>query len=95
MNTKEMLLRSSGRNKSRLNWFDLETTGLNPFKDEIIEVAVLNNDGNKYSSLVKPKKRITPFITNITSITNDMVEEQPDEETILKRFVEFIKADNP
>tara|TARA_B100001540_G_C15768487_1_gene625156 strand:- start:685 stop:1302 length:618 start_codon:yes stop_codon:yes gene_type:complete len=95
MNTKEMLLRSSGRNKSRLNWFDLETTGLNPFKDEIIEVAVLNNDGNKYDSLVKPKKRITPFITNITHITNEMVEEQPDEETVLKKFVEFIKANNP
>ena len=73
MNTKEMLLRSSGRDKYRLNWFDLETTGLNPFKDEIIEIAVLNNEGETYESLAKPNKRITPFISNITHITNDMV----------------------
>lgn len=94
MNTKEMLLRSSGRDKYRLNWFDLETTGLNPFKDEIIEIAVLNNEGETYESLAKPNKRITPFISNITHITNDMVEEAPTEEDVLFDFVEFIKGDN-
>jgi DNA polymerase III epsilon subunit family exonuclease len=95
MNNKDMLLRSSGRNKYRQFWFDLETTGLNPFKDEIIEVAVLNSDGETYESLAKPKKRITPFITKITNITNEMVEDKPDEKTVISEFVDFIKANNP
>ena len=67
-----MLLRSSGRDRYKLVWFDLETTGLNPFKDEVIEVAALNNEGLTYESLSKPEKRITPFITKITNITNEI-----------------------
>tara|TARA_B100001093_G_C26828153_1_gene1014956 strand:+ start:1768 stop:2397 length:630 start_codon:yes stop_codon:yes gene_type:complete len=95
MNTSDsMLLRSSGRDRYKLIWFDLETTGLNPFKDEVIEVAALNNEGLTYESLSKPKRRITPFITKITNITNEMVENSPNEETVIRKFVEFIKNNN-
>jgi DNA polymerase III epsilon subunit-like protein len=90
-----MLLRSSGRDRYKLVWFDLETTGLNPFKDEVIEVAALNNEGLTYETLSKPEKRITPFITKITNITNEMVENSPNEETVIKNFVDFIKGNNP
>jgi DNA polymerase III epsilon subunit family exonuclease len=88
-----MLLRSSGRDKYRLVWFDLETTGFNPFKDEIIELACLDNEGGVYESLIKPVKRIRPKITEITSITNEMVEDQRPCVDILREFVEFIKGD--
>lgn len=88
-----MLLRSSGRNKYRLIWFDLETTGFNPFKDEIIELACLDNDGKVYESLIKPNKRIRPKITEITSITNEMVNDQRPCIDVLREFVDFIKGD--
>ena len=90
-----MLLRSSGRDRYKLVWFDLETTGLNPFKDEVIEVAALDNEGLTYESLSRPERRITPFITKITNITNEMVENSPNEETVIKNFVDFIKNNNP
>ena len=68
-----MLLRSSGIDRYNMIWFDLETTGFNPFKNEIIELAALNNKSETYESFSKPEKRITPFITKITNITNEMV----------------------
>ncbi|WP_341021999.1 3'-5' exonuclease [Brevundimonas diminuta] len=62
---------------------DVETTGLDPRKDEIIELAMtpfsygLNGAifavGESFSQLRQPSAPITPEITAITGITNDMV----------------------
>lgn len=65
---------------------DLETTGLDPFSGcEIIEIGITeivnNKIGRNYSRLVKPKGIIPSHITNITSITNDMVEDAESLET--------------
>ena len=62
---------------------DLETTGLSPESDEVIEIAILllNLDWTYetiLSSFVKPKYLISPFITKLTGISNDMVEGFPD-----------------
>jgi DNA polymerase III epsilon subunit family exonuclease len=58
----------------RIAVFDLETTGLDPQKDEIIEVAIVYFKNNyileTYSSLVKPTNPIPSHITGITGITN-------------------------
>ena len=68
-----MFLRSCGREKYRLVWFDIETTGFNPFKNEIIEIAAVDNAGNKFEELIKPSKFIPKKITEITNISNEMV----------------------
>ncbi len=74
--------------------FDLETTGLNPVKDEIIEIgAVKIKNGiiiDKFNALIKPKKKIPPEITEITGITNEMLENQKTIEEVLPQFIEFI-----
>ena len=57
-------------------FIDFETTGLNPYHDEIIEFAIKQKDtGNFISNVVRPNKTkvIPPKITEITNITNDMV----------------------
>jgi len=55
---------------------DFETSGLNPYHDDIIEIAmkVLDSD-NSYSTLIKPKSNecISPIITKLTGITNKML----------------------
>ena len=57
--------------------FDLETTGLSPQEHEIIEIGALKvREGkvvDRFMEFVHPDKPITPMITNITHITNDMV----------------------
>jgi len=55
---------------------DFETSGLNPYYDDIIEVAmkVIGTD-NSYSTLIKPKSNecISSNITRLTGITNKML----------------------
>ena len=55
---------------------DFETTGLNPYHDEIIEFAIKKyNNASHIQSLVKPNKTflIPPKITEITGITTQMI----------------------
>ncbi|MGL4913155.1 MAG: 3'-5' exonuclease [Romboutsia sp.] len=74
---------------------DLETTGLDPYKGcEIIEIGITEIINDKivknYSRFVKPKMSIPYFITEITNITNEMVEGEEGIEMVLPRFRKYI-----
>jgi DNA polymerase III subunit epsilon len=75
--------------------FDLETTGLNPEKHEIIEIsAVKVNIGSDvhdtFTSLVRSKKKVPKRITEITGITSEMLETQGDSlEVAIGEFIKF------
>ena len=60
---------------------DLETTGLDPFRDAIIEIGAVKYDGTKISgkwqSLINPQRLIPAPITQLTGITNQMVQDAP------------------
>jgi len=60
---------------------DVETTGLDAYEDEIIEVAtvVFTDDETieEWTSLVDPGRALPPFITELTGITQAMVDEAP------------------
>lgn len=60
---------------------DVETTGLDAYEDEVIEVAVVTLTADEivdeWSSLVNPNREIPPFITRLTGITDAMVEDAP------------------
>lgn len=75
--------------------FDIETTGLDPEFDEIIEIgAVKIKDGIKidtFNSLIKPEYEIDEFITELTGITNVMVENAPSIDEVLPKFMDFIR----
>ncbi len=76
---------------------DIETTGLSPLRDEIIELSALkvrqNRIVDKFSSLVKPSGIINSFISSLTGITNDMVKEAPDLKNTLLSFRQFLADD--
>lgn len=75
--------------------FDIETTGLSPDNDEIIEIgAARYKDGKRmdtFSALIRPKAKIPKKITEITGITNEMVMDQQDCQTVLPLFLDYIK----
>lgn len=75
--------------------FDIETTGLDPEYDEIIEIgAVKIKDGievEKFNTLIKPEYDIDEFITELTGITNEMVKNAPSIDEVLPKFMDFIK----
>lgn len=76
---------------------DLETTGLDPVKNEIIELgaAKVRNGQivNTYQQLVRPKKAIPAEIENMTGISNDMVADAPAISDVIGEYVDFIGDD--
>lgn len=94
-------LRNKGKNLTEFptsfTVIDIETTGLSSINDEIIELSaikVVNNEVvDKFSGLVKPKARISRFITSLTGITNEMVQNQPDITEVLPVFISFVADD--
>ena len=76
---------------------DTETTGLDPYYDEIIELSAIRvRSGtvcDEFSTLVKPINSIDDFITELTGITNEDVEDAPKIKDILPDFLNFIGND--
>lgn len=76
---------------------DIETTGLSPDFEEIIEIGAIKiKDGEevgRFSELIKPEKTIPPFITGLTGISNDMVSEARSAGDVLAAFREFVGED--
>ncbi|AUB31841.1 PolC-type DNA polymerase III [Spiroplasma floricola] len=76
--------------------FDLETTGLSPEYDEIIEFGANVYDyakgtSKKYDILIKPTKPISKFTIDLTHITNEMLEDKNSIEIEFKNIMEIIK----
>jgi DNA polymerase-3 subunit epsilon/ATP-dependent DNA helicase DinG len=77
---------------------DIETTGLDSKEDSIIEIGAVRFNGRRvegeWSSLVNPGRRIPPFITQLTGITDQMVLEAPPIRAILSELQDFV-GDSP
>ncbi len=73
--------------------FDIETTGLNPKFDDIIEIGAVKIAKRQvidsFSSFVSVKRKLPNKIIELTSITDDMLQGQPDIENILPEFIKF------
>ena len=76
---------------------DIETTGLNPAMEEIIEIGAIRvrngEETGRFSELIKPSVPISPFTTNLTGISNQMVADARSAEEVLKDFREFLGSD--
>lgn len=76
---------------------DLETTGLNPDCDEIIELAALKVRNGEvagtFQQLVCPEFGINEFIEELTGISNEMVAEAPAIVDALPSFLDFVGND--
>ena len=73
--------------------FDTETTGLDPNVEYLTEIGgVIVKNGEvveEFDTFVKPVKPITPKITELTGITNEMVADAPSEAEALQAFLDF------
>ena len=76
---------------------DIETTGLDPARDAILEIAAVRFNGHRvedeWSTLVNPGKPVPAFITQLTGITNEMVRNAPRLEDVLQDFTDFVGDD--
>ncbi|MFO7538568.1 MAG: exonuclease domain-containing protein [Chloroflexota bacterium] len=73
---------------------DVETTGLDPERDAIIEVAAVSLQNgtvsDEFSSLVQPHREIPAFISQITGITDEMVADAPSMYTLRSRLKQIM-----
>ena len=74
--------------------FDLETTGLNPKTDAIIEIGAVRFSEKRvedeFSMLINPGRSIPSFITQLTRISNEMVRGAPNIHDVLGEFEAFV-----
>lgn len=74
--------------------FDIETSGLSPNKDKIIEIGAVKYINNKKHSeidyLIDPHIKLEPIITKVTGLTDEDLIGKPSIEEILPIFINFI-----
>lgn len=73
---------------------DIETTGLDPARDQIIEIAAMKIENDEisdtFTTLVNPGSEIDSFITSLTGITNQDLSSAPDLSSALSEFYSFV-----
>ena len=73
--------------------FDLETTGIKPQIDAIVEIGAVLFEGNQpqksYGTLINPGIPIPKEASSVHGITDEMVREKPSVEEVLADFAHF------
>jgi DNA polymerase-3 subunit epsilon/ATP-dependent DNA helicase DinG len=76
---------------------DIETTGLDPQKDAIIEIAAVRFNGarveKEWSSLINPGRPIPRQITQLTGISDEMVRNAPPVRDVTRELADFVGND--
>lgn len=77
----------------KFSLIDIETTGSFKRGQKIIEIAIINIDGDEvveeFTTLLNPEMRIPYFITALTGITNEDVEHAPKFFEVAKKIVQM------
>lgn len=75
---------------------DTETSGIKSLTDSIIEIAAVKFNketvSDNFSSLINPFKKLDPFITSLTGITDEDLNDAPPPEEVLNSFLEFTEG---
>lgn len=76
---------------------DVETTGLNPKMERIIEVGAVKVRGgkvvNRFESLLNTGRKLENRIVELTGITDEMLKEAPSPEEVMPQLLDFIGDD--
>ena len=73
--------------------FDLETTGLSPEKDTMIEIGALKviqgKVADRFSEFINPHQKLTEQISELTGITDEMLAGARDLQAVVSDFVDL------
>lgn len=74
--------------------FDVETTGLSPISNQLVELSgvkfnCLDDKTETFSTLINPLVEITPQLTSIHGISNEMVAGSPTYHTAVPAFLDW------
>ena len=73
---------------------DLETTGLNPKRDRIIEIGAIRVEQGKiteeFSTFVNPGRKLEDRITELTGIRDEDLENAPELDEVFPKLLQFM-----
>lgn len=76
--------------------FDLETTGLDPDHDVIIEIGAVRFDRggvrDRFQTLVNPRRSLNPAIVSLTGIRDEELRSAPSLSVVARDFERFIEG---
>ena len=76
---------------------DIETTGLNPKTDRIIEIGAVKVQNGQiteaFESFVSPGRKLEGRITELTGITDEMLLNAPESKEVIRKFLDFAGED--
>ncbi len=95
---RELKGKSLVENLKNYTVLDIETTGMSPDYNKILEISAIKvrngKDVDTFSKLINPHERIPYFISNLTGITTKMAEDEGEElEDALQEFKDFLEDD--
>ena len=74
---------------TRIIFYDLETTGVDPKNDEIIEIGAKDNLGNVFDKLINPNREVSQKITELTGISNEKLKYRNNMERSYEKINEW------
>ncbi len=73
---------------------DVETTGISPEKERIIEIGAFRPEtGEIFRTLIQPGRPLPEKITELTGITDEMLIGAPEEKEAIERLLAFMSGD--
>ena len=74
---------------------DLETTGLDPINDRIIEIGAIRigKENKEYSTLIRQETNIPEKIRDLTGISDEDIKKGKKEEIAINELIDFIGKD--
>lgn len=77
--------------------FDIETTGLSPVENEVLEIGALKvREGKvtrRFIEFIRPAASIPEAVTRLTGITDAMVSDARDARSVIPDFIDFCEDD--
>jgi DNA polymerase-3 subunit epsilon len=75
---------------------DTETTGGKPLNDRVTEIAIIIHNGKRvvesYSTLINPCRKIDPFVSGMTGITDEMVQDAPLFSDVVQKIIDLTEG---
>ncbi|WP_231699749.1 MULTISPECIES: PolC-type DNA polymerase III [Corynebacterium] len=95
--TQQEIIQKLQSAKNNSVTIDIETTGLDPHSDRIIEIAatriVNGRVTENFHTLVNPAVRLSPFITDLTGLSDGLLATAPRFEEITDELTAFLHLD--
>lgn len=93
--TIHVIMNNERQSQHRIIFYDFETTGLNPFQDDVIDFCFRQNDTIIQGLVNTTLLPLSKEVTDITGITDDMIKGAPNLMSYKTQIMELLTPTHP